>query len=320
MFFGWGSQHSSIETKLADERRETEANMRLYGEDRFSAPNVTTIVKSPIESQLLKLMPFDEGWDFRFAERVVYGRELQRGPQNIGNCVGYSNCLLLATRIAHEILVRGDLELTLGDYGRNSPVPFIPYAYGAGRCLSGNMCGNFDGSYCSVQIRANLEHGILPSDLDVLSEYNVPQGSARTGRRFGSSRSLVQKYRKYAIDYKLEHSYQVETVDSLWDAIVEKKMPCQICSSWGFRSQEKREWFYIWKQSGRWAHSMQIIAAFKLKGQMYFMIGNQWGNYHNGTYWFVVTAETMEKWLRQADCRTIGNIAGRQYLPDFFGD
>jgi hypothetical protein len=313
---GWGHPSYSEQKKLYVEKVEHAINVRLFGEDKFSRPATSTAGNEFIIQRLRDSFFFDEGWDFCAAERLVYGDTLPRGPQNIGNCVGYSHCLLLATRIAHEILVEGDPEAKLGSH-QDSPVPFIPYSYGAGRCLSGNMCGGGDGSYCSVQLRASQEHGFLPSDTAGLPT-PVPQGTSSTGRSWGSNRGRVlQKWRDQALAYDLEHSYQIESVEDLWEALTEDFHPVQICSNWGFKASHQvkidgNESFTLYQRGGRWAHSMQILAGFRHKGDEYYKIGNQWGpNAHKDGWYFIVSADTMEAWLRAADARTIGEIKGR---------
>lgn len=331
--FGWGDPTLSGEKNMYMEKIGHEKNIRTYGEEWFSKPSRILPASEDSEQkrvmdELRQLMPFDKGWDSRFLERIVYGKELVRGPQNIGNCVGYSNYLLIAIRIAWELLIKGDYEAALGDYSIVSPVPFIPFGYGVGRCLVGQtgLCGGGDGSFCSVQIKGNLEYGILPSDLDVLNSFSErPQGTASIGRSWGrNAGGVLQKYAEYASDIVLKHSYAIKDTDAAWEAIVELGMPLQICSMWAFRERERitiNDWtFWLYTRSGQWAHSMQIISAFEdpRTGRKYFMVGNQWGHYHKDGWWFVIDEDTLAKWLREADCVTIGEIVGRRLLDNIF--
>ena len=62
---------------------------------------------------------------------------------------------------------------------------------------------------------------------------------------------------------------------------------------------------------------MQILAVFQINGQWFVKVGNQWGDYHKGEWWFIITAEVFSKWIRRADCRTIGEIKGRSSMLEF---
>lgn len=316
---GWGRESDAPAKSLYFEQIGREANLRKYGNDRFGEPvrpPMQLVQESPIEREIRKLFRFDEGWDFEEVEKLIYGQPLVRGPQNIGNCVGYSHCLGLAERIAYEILVKGDPEEVLGDYRiSGTPVPFIPYSYGAGRCLAGNMCGGGDGSYCEVQIEASQEHGFLPSDTPGLPG-PFPQSSAQVGRQWGSSKSTLQTWRPKAITFDLEHSWQCKSADDVWKAIVVDKQPVQICSGWGFVPKEQitlngvRFWLYV--KGGGWSHSMTLMGAWKIGGRRFFKDSNQWGmQAHKDGYYFVVEDDTMDKWVRNAHAATIGEIKGR---------
>ena len=162
---GWGPEEDADRPRrsLYAEQILHEKNVQLFGESMFSEPAEEQRLTDHIVEMLKDLWKFDEGFDFGAVERMVYGKEAQRGPQSHGNCVGASHCYLIQARLAFEVLA-GQADELLGDYDDGeTPVPYIPYSYGAGRCLvSGRMCGPRDGSYCSSQLRATQEHGFLP--------------------------------------------------------------------------------------------------------------------------------------------------------------
>ncbi|MGB0600538.1 MAG: hypothetical protein ACPGLY_28000, partial [Rubripirellula sp.] len=70
-------------------------------------------------------MPFDAGWCFWHGVDQVFGAQLPPGPQDCGNCVGYSAALSVADLMADEIYFDGDLEEAF--------VPYCPWQYGSGR-------------------------------------------------------------------------------------------------------------------------------------------------------------------------------------------
>lgn len=316
--FGWGQEFFNERQNIYVEDREHERNCEKFGEAKFDPAPAGDLSKPQKKraDNLRKEMPWQVGWTFAVSERKIYGKINKRGPQNMGNCVGYAKCLILAARMSHELAVEGDLETRFGSKNVGF-VPYIPYSYGAGRCLSGNMCGGGDGSYCSVSFRAAMDHGFLPCDTPGL-QGPFPQPSSRIGRLFGSSKRELMKWRDKAVVFDLEHSHRVQSEDDMWVTITERFMPVEICSNWGFRAGSREGWddfqFHIHRRSGSWAHAMQIIAAFEHPntGERYYMVANQWGNYHKDGWWFVVDSDTMRQWLRQADARAAGEIKGRQ--------
>jgi len=235
------------------------------------------------------------------------------------NCVGYSHCMMLGSRIAYEILVEGDPE-DLFDDGTHSYVPYIPYSYGAGRVYVGGNKIRGDGSLCEWQIQGSMEYGFLPCGTPGL-EGPYPQSSERVGRQFGSSKSVLDKYKPEAMKYDLVNSWDIKDVDSAKDAVLVKRAPLQICSNWGFASAgvDNRYGIEIYRRSGQWAHSMQIIGMFLLKGQWFVVVRNQWGrNYHKApgagvpAGSFIIPIELLASWIPNAVVMAIGELQGRQ--------
>lgn len=319
-YTGWGHESFAIAKKLKIEALEEEKNLKKFGEAAFSKPPLTS---SDAEMAFVinlikeKYSPWDAGFDMTWCEKEVYGGIQWRGPQNCGNCVGASHCVGLAQRVAAEVLIEGDPEVVLGD-SNSSPIPYIPYSYGAGRCLSGNMCGRYDGSYCGSQFAASQEHGFVPSNTEGL-QGPFPQPSSQIVRKFGSSRTILNNWRSKAIKFDLLHSFRVRTPEEVWEAVVDDFMPIQICSNWGFKPTNTKIQgdgitYTLYRPGGSWAHSMLIEAAFEYKGSRFCKVSNQWGVHaHRDGYFFIVDFDDLERWLKQADARAIGEIQGKPY-------
>ena len=322
-FFGWGHPEKSVDQNLGLERESMDSVVGVCSTgDAIGA-------SQPLPGPLAKVrakFKFDEGWNFLVAENILY--EMADGvtlmvTQNIGNCVGDSHCCLLAERIAHEIVLAGDLEAPLGK--GNMAVPFIAYSYGVGR-MEGGMLGPGDGSYCGAQMAGTMKWGFLPSDTPGLDVYgSLPQGSASAGRLFGRSKAEIMKWTDKAKPFGLAEAPRCKSADDLVTGVTKKFMPYQICSGWGFKYShyDAKYGVHIYVRGGSWSHSMQIVAVFCIKGQWFVVIRNQWGqNQFKGspevgipTGCMVITLETFSSWIRSAECMGIGEIRGRKLNP-----
>lgn len=324
--FGWGLETETPDEKLKNEKERAD-----------SLPFLVTAAEAPAASQLdeaiVKIIKskfrFDKGWNFWTVEEMVYGIYMMI-VQLIGNCVGASHCALLATRIAHEILVEGQPEEALGKL--QLAQPFIAYSYGVGR-MAGNMLGPGDGSYCSAQMEGTEKYGFLPCSTPGLDAYAgsgdaaLPQGTASAERLFGRSRSEILKWTEKAVKFKMAKSPRVTTADEVWDMIVEKHIPLQICSSQGFRFKEYDASLdaNIYVRGGSWSHSMQLKAAVEKNGRRFVGVGNQWGRQaHKGSPGLnipdgcmAVPWEELVPWMRSAEVMGIGEIDGLPSNPGF---
>lgn len=301
---GWGDPElSTIDNRMAEAAMMESLPMVCTVRDSHGAGTIMPAVEARIRSAF----KFDEGWDFRVAEELVAG--VQTFQQNIGNCVGASHTMLLAARIAHEILAEGQAEEALGQ--GDLQMPFVPYSYGVGR-LAGNMLGRGDGSYCGAQIRGTQEHGFLPCFVPGVSDYgSLPQSSSTVGRLFGRSRAELEKWMPHARPFDLVEAPKVQSADDVWELIVNKKIPLQICSGWGFRfKQTDANGINVYDRGGSWSHSMQLIAAFRIKQQKYCTVRNQWGKSHKDGQSFTIRWETLERWIPNSETIGIGEIQG----------
>ena len=317
---GWGFEHLSIQKNLYNERI-------LYDVMCDNMPEKISFAydreETPIEKKIRKLFQFDEGWSFHIVEQIIYDRVLLMS-QNLGNCVGASHAQLIASKVAHDIYVSGQNELMFGentDPQIDSVVPYITFSYQAGKMLAGSRPSS-DGSWGNVQQKASLTIGILPCSTPGLVG-PFPQPSASVTRSFGPS--MVKKYQEQASKHLMLDSRQVKSFEELKQAIVVEKTPCQITSGWGFASAgfDTKYGITIFKASGSWAHSMQLIAVFELKGQWFVLVRNQWGDKHGEIGLglprgcFVITSETADRWLKDAFCFTIGDIQMNKIKPSF---
>ncbi len=325
--FGWGDPALNV-----IQNRVIESNLIGSLPNVVVARDATAAVMLPsIEKVIRAKFHFDEGWSFFVAEETVYrlssGQTLMV-PQNIGNCVGSSHSKLLAARIAHEILALGDAEDPLGSTitGPTSLIPFIPYTYGVGR-WAGNMLGGGDGSYCGAQIKGTMEHGFLPCRTPGLEQYagTFPQCAADVGRLFGRSKSVLEQWRPQAIKFDLLEAPRASTGDEAKTLVVDKQIPLQICSGWGFAYDrfDSKYNVHLYRRSGSWSHSMQVMAIFAIKGQWFVAIRNQWGmDAHRGSPeigipggCFVITFELFSSWIRASETIGIGQIQGLPQNP-----
>lgn len=318
--FGWGDRSKNGYQNLLIEESGIQG---LECVVQAQTAKAATQLSPEIEAQIRRHFKFDEGWNFMVAERIVLGLSEDDTimiSQNIGNCVGNSHACLYVARNCDEILAEGQPEEPLGS--GNLAVPFIPFTYGVGRLVGGLINSRGDGSFCSAQIQASQKYGYLPCYTPGLERYpgTPPQCDAKTGRLFGSSKTELEKWMPYAVEFDLLEAPVCKTVDDAWSLVAIKRIPLQICSNQGFAYDrfDAKYGVHLYKASGSWAHSMQIVCAFIIKGQMFFVIRNQWGkNQHKGSPeigipggCMVITAEVMSRWLRSAQCIGVGEIKG----------
>lgn len=314
--FGWGKKHLQAQQNLVLEARSIEKLNDATGIvcSTVSSTGATQEFAPEMEKLIRSKFKFDKGWDFRVAEQMLY-KALLTFFQNIGNCVGASHAMLIAARIAHEVFAVGDAEDPLGQ--ANLAIPFVPYSYGVGR-LVGGMLGPGDGSYCGAQIEGTMKYGFLPCFIPGLEKYagsgsdGLPQGTASAGRLFGKSKNEIEKWTDKAAEFKLLEAPKCTSADDLIIGVTEKYIPYQICSGQGFAfSHKDKNGINVYIPSGRWSHSMQIVAVFMINGQWYVTVRNQWGpNAHKDGMTFDITIETFAKWVRSAECIGIGSIQG----------
>lgn len=264
--------------------------------------------------------PFDDGWAFWPIVERVYGKQMPPGPQSVGNCVPYGSCLAIFDRICTELLFFGEAESLF--------VPFVPYSYGAGRVFVGGVYWRGHGSLGSWQIKADMQHGLLPTDIPgVPIRYEDDmQGSASTNSNWMRNESVLEKWEPSAEDLTIGEGTEINNFDQLKIAVYDKKQSVTIASGWGFRSMgvDNKYGIVVHRQGGSWSHQMHIRSVFEIKGQWFVYVGNQWGtNYHPRIAdgfplgGFVIFAELFDQWVKQAECFVRGSVNGRVYQPNF---
>jgi len=262
----------------------------------------------------------EDGLDLTIVERAV-GIVLDDLPaQQIGSCVASSHIALVGLRSLIEIVILGSSEDTLGRKVKGATdalCPFGCFSYRAGRRIAG-INGNGDGSMCGPQIEGSMQWGTLPCDTPGLqSDYYPEPQSASLYRQWGAGNGLMDRYINAAAPTKQLKTVRCDDADTAKDQILNYWAPLQICSGWGFGSTGKQlpNGDILYRRSGSWSHSMQVVGFFKLSdGNWYVKIRNQWGKAHNGKAYFVVTAEEFSRWIRDSNTLSIAELEQRR--PD----
>ena len=259
-----------------------------------------------------------KGKRFAFWDSVIKltGKHLPNTNQLLGDCVAAATEMGLEYLLADQIVRSGHLQ-------QYRPV-FRPWLYGAGRVLVGGNKIRGDGSLITWQYQALTDYGVLAED-----EQGVPGYSTAVGREWGSSRSVLDKWKAKAAETKVEKYIDIKNFDDAAKAmIIANAFPC-IASGQGFQMQLRHDqeagcsWFI---PSGTWMHQMQLAAIdYNMKNPRIF-VGNQWSygahpgqlDGPNGGGW--VRAEFFDKWLRQSGCTCLAMVgfnAWRMIAPNF---
>lgn len=315
---GWG---------VDDTREETEK--RLAGVLEESAPELLMrrAPKEPRDAALIQRVRdgmeadgMTGGMHLRYIEPIVFGAFLVYLRQLIGSCVASTAFRLGVIRMLWESFALGDAEEIFGTklIGQNNIAPFAPYHYRAGRMLGGLNGG--DGSFCSSQVEGLQKYGFLPCDTPglVSDAYPEPQNT-RTYREMGNSNSFLNKFAPHGRKHLLNESEPVKSADDARTLITEHFKPLAICSMWAFKpAQTHPTWkladgtpvvIYQRDRSTSWGHSMSIVGFVDVDGKEFVIVLNSWGDRaHRNGDWFAIPAEVFAAWVRDADCRSYGDI------------
>lgn len=309
--FGWAG--------LYKEERAFEESVRrglITDFDVFIKQSVP--IKSLLAERIKRLFNFDDGWAFWWAEKLLLKYRIAHGPQNIGNCVGYSAALCLCYLMLQEIVIQGQNEEFFH--------PFVPWLYGAGRVYQGNGGGWGDGSNGIWQVNACLENGVLPADLAGLPP-GGPQCSSSIGRRWGSSRSTLDAWKDKAAPYKIRSATRCKDAEDVKKVITEFHYPVtHATNSWFHKSGYDSKYdLTLWRIGGRASHQTFTEGMFKIKGQWFAYVGNQWGNNYHGAPGrnfplggFVTPIEDYDRFIKSSACYAYQDFSGRtEQLNDF---
>ena len=190
-------------------------------------------------------------------------------PQLIGDCVSHG------ARHATEVV--NIIEIAQkGEHEKHREV-FAPYYYGTGRVyVGGNRIGG-DGSLGSWMAEAVQKYGTLFAD-----EPDVPQYSANVAKQWGSSKSVLDKWKPKAESFPVKGVAQINSWDELVAAIV-NGYPCPTASDVGYSMEASSDGFH--KQTTSWAHQMCFIGAddtYKSGDEPYALLLNSWGEDAHG--------------------------------------
>lgn len=331
---GWGFETDTLDQKTLAEQRAAGDN-----EDAGLYSTVGALVTakgepSPMENAIIEAMPYEAGWDCDYADQIMYGGVPYVDQNPVGSCVGAGAGSAVASKVSTEILLEGDPENPFASSVANhvnnadrSAVPLIDYHYGCGKMLDWWDGERFttsrrlgDGSFCSSQIKALKIMGVLPCSKVIDKGYEFPQ-SQDIRANAGNQNQFLNRHLAAGQAHLMGDSVRVRSADDLKEVLTVLKQPCMICSGWGFRSDRQVDGLgWVSKHSGSWAHNMSLVAYVTVGGNEYVKVRNQWGpNAHKDGWSFWVTVETFAKWIKQAECQSIGELTliPSEHTPSF---
>jgi hypothetical protein len=280
--------------------------------------------REPKNTELLKRVEDrvkSAGWDDGMILPFLFHEVTKIQPnwlrQLIGSCVASGDMRTTAYRMVAEVFVFHDPEELPGTQfsGTDSLAFYAPFSYRAGRKLAG-INGNSDGSLCLPHIRGKMQFGHLPCNASGLQSDAFPEPqSEATYKRWGANDTLLNQFASQAASFKLLESEPVKSVNDIHTLICQHLKPANICSMWGFKTTGKSlgkdptgKTIRQWSRSGQWAHNMSVVGHVSKSGTDYVIIENSWGGYHDGSTCFAVEASEMDRWLKQAECQSVGEI------------
>lgn len=243
--------------------------------------------------------------------RKVLGKDLININQEIGDCVSWGgrNATVYVSCVQKEI--SGD-KIIVKDV-------FTPYYYGTGRVYIGGNRLQGDGSLGSWMASAVMRYGTLFVD-----DENVPRYSGSVAKQWGSSQSVLDRYKPTASDNLVKSAARISSWNELVAAIV-NGYPCTIASQVGFEMVPNRNGFH--EHSGQqWAHQMCLVGIDDEYQEPYALIRNSWGPHSHGKLvnfydsddvipggYLRVRKNWIEKMIREGECFA---YSGFQGFPD----
>lgn len=321
---GWGEPEDPVHHKFFKERMASDANAEagVYSEPR--ALMLAQGPPSPMEQLARSAMPYDDGWDCDYVDKLLYGGPAYVYQASVGSCVGASGASAAASKIATEIMLEGDAENPFGmevmqfeSRAQSCAAPLVDYSYGCGKMKSYWNGSKFtsernlgDGSYCAVQTWAFQTCGLVPCYAVKDSGLVFPQTKSIRSNA-GNQNQFLNRHLDIGLMHLMENTIRVQSADDIKHAIVDLKQPCMIASGKGFGPKEEIPglgWLYDFR--GSWAHQMCIPAFVKIKGNWYVKVRNQWGpEAHKDGWHFWISVETFDQWIRSAECQSIGELS-----------
>jgi hypothetical protein len=252
------------------------------------------------------------------AARTVMGRDLDPGPQKIGDCVswgwGGSGDLVACVQA-----ILGETEYSWEHRNATEAI------YALSRVEVGGQRGSYsDGSTGEWAAAAVSRYGTL-------SRKELGAYDPRRAKEWGA-RGLPDELEPKAREHLIKTVTLVTTFEEACDAIA-NGYPIPICSNVGFQTGSgaatRRDQYGFSRSRGRWSHCMKFIAA-RQDSRPGLLCMQSWGDdgsaegpkgefdIPNASWW--VYPEDCNKILRQRDSYVVSNYIGykRQLLPWVF--
>lgn len=241
------------------------------------------------------------------AVRNVWGRDLDPGPQQIGDCVswGYAGCVDLVAC----------LEVAAGEAEQHSWElrTCTEALYALSRVEFGDMDGSDeDGSFGAWAARAVVNGGTLSRAR--LGEYNP-----RRAKQWGKT-GLPDDLEAEARAHRIRRAALVQSFEEARDAIA-NGYPVAVCSNQGFELVRDKQGFA--KPSGQWFHCMKFIGG-RDDARPGLLCMNSWGptapsgpkgdiDIPEGSFW--VDAATVGTMLQWKDSYALSQFDGYPRRP-----
>lgn len=199
------------------------------------------------------------------AVRKVWGRDLDLGPQAIGDCVSWAYAGAVDLIACVEV-VAGEAEQHSWDLRTCTEA-----IYALSRVEYGNFDGSYeDGSFGAWAAAAVREGGTL-------SRKTLGQYDPHRARQWGAS-GLPDELERKAHDHRVHGTALVKTFEEARDAIA-NGYPITVSSSQGFQLERDMDGFA--HAQGIWHHCMKFVAA-RDDTRPGLLCMNSWGDLHNG--------------------------------------
>lgn len=236
------------------------------------------------------------------AVRKVWGRDLDPGPQLIGDCVswGFAGCVDL---VACVEVVAGEAEAHSWDLRTCSEA-----IYALSRVEYGNMDGSFnDGSYGAWAATAVTRGGTL-------SRYRLGPYDPQRAKDWGAN-GLPDVLEPEAWQHRIRRTALVQSFAEARDALA-NGYPVAVCSDQGFSLMRDADGFA--SPEGIWYHCMKFIAT-RDDGRPGLLCMNSWGpdqpggpkgkyDIPDGSFW--VDADVCTRMLQQRDSYAVSQFDG----------
>lgn len=279
-YFGWIPRQAAIESLIGDLSLDTFTS---------SAPDLVGSGKG-------KTVLLYE------AARQIMGQDLDPGPQQIGDCVGwgFSGCLDL---LACVEVMAGESEAYSWDM-RASP----EVIYALSRIEYGDIKHRDRDGSTGLWAKTALRKG------GSISRSVIGPYSGDRARRWGAS-GLPDEYEPIAEEHKIGYASLIGSYEAARDAIA-NGYPVAVCSNQGFEGSRDQDGFI--DPSGSWAHCMKFVAC-KDDERPALLCMNSWGAHSPGgsrgkydipsnSWW--VDAKTCTAMLKEGDSYAIGQFSG----------